>query len=144
MIPPTFAVIPTKNRPELLADCVESLDGQVHTVIVVDNGSTPPVPLIPGLVSDLWIIRHDEYPPNISRLWNLGIDQAAKVAAVKGWPKWNVLVVNDDVVAPPMLVEALSAAMRAEQAQENPQHVGRTHAGFVIGDALLDQNLLLC
>ena len=116
MIPPTFAVIPTKNRPELLADCVESLDGQVHTVIVVDNGSTPPVPLIPGLVSDLWIIRHDEYPPNISRLWNLGIDQAAKVAAIKGWPKWNVLVVNDDIVAPPMLVESLSAAMRAEQA----------------------------
>lgn len=116
MTVPTFAVIPTKNRPGFLADCVESLDGQVHTVMVVDNGSTPPVPLIPGLVSDLWIIRHDEYPPNISRLWNLGIDQAAKVAAVKGWPKWNVLIVNDDVVAPPMLVETLSAAMRAEQA----------------------------
>lgn len=116
MTVPTFAVIPSKDRPGFLADCVESLDGQVHTVMVVDNGSTPPVMPFDGLVSDLWIIPHAEYPPNISRLWNLGIDQAAKVAAVKGWPKWNVLVVNDDVVAPPMLVETLSAAMRAEQA----------------------------
>ena len=59
---------------------------------------------------------HAEYPPNISRLWNLGIDQAARVAQVKGWDAWNVLVVNDDIVACDLLAETLSAAMRATTA----------------------------
>lgn len=113
---PTFVVVPTKNRPAFLGDCVASLDGQAHTIIVVDNGSTPPIMPFPGLVSDLWLISHREYPPNISRLWNLGIDQAAKIADVKAWDEWNVLVVNDDTVAPPKLVETLGAAMRAENA----------------------------
>lgn len=113
---PTFAVIPTKNRPGYLTDCITALDGQVHSVLVVDNGSAPPVLPLLGLSADMWIIPHAEYPPNISRLWNLGIDQAASVAEAKGWDVWNVLVVNDDTVAPPHLVETLSAAMRAEGA----------------------------
>ncbi|GAA3957996.1 hypothetical protein GCM10023085_45620 [Actinomadura viridis] len=116
MTAPTLAVIPTKNRPEFLADCVNSLDGQVHGILIVDNGSNPPTSAFPGLSSDLRIIRHAEYPPNISRLWNLGIDEVARTAETNGWGAWNVLVVNDDIVAPDELVVTLSAAMRATTA----------------------------
>jgi glycosyltransferase involved in cell wall biosynthesis len=110
---PTFVVVPTKDRPGYLNDCVTSLTGQAELIIVVDNGSTPPVRA--DRPSTL-LIRHVEYPPNISRLWNLGIDEAAQIAAENGLTAWNVLVVNDDVIAPPNLVEVLSAAMRAEAA----------------------------
>jgi glycosyltransferase involved in cell wall biosynthesis len=116
MTVPTVVVVPTKNRPRYLADCVRSLDGQAHSIMIVDNGSRPRLLPFPDMLSDLWIIPHDEYPPNISRLWNLGIDQAARVAEVRGWDVWNVLVVNDDIVAPLELVDTLSAAMRATSA----------------------------
>jgi len=114
---PSVAVIPTKNRFSFLRDCVDSIAAQVHTVIVVDNGSTPPVKP-PGLPihAEKRIIRHVEYPPNISRLWNLGIDQAIRVAEDAGWAEWNVLVLNDDTVSPCGLVETLSQEMRATTA----------------------------
>lgn len=106
---PTFVVVPTKNRPDYLRDCVDSLAAQAALVIVVDNGSTPPVQ---SWRSAVYVIRHEQYPPNLSLLWNLGIDQAARVAADNGLQAWNTLVVNDDIVAPDHLVGTLSRAMR--------------------------------
>jgi glycosyltransferase involved in cell wall biosynthesis len=114
---PSCAVIPTKNRPGFLRDCVDSIADQVHTVIVVDNGSTPPVkPFDPPIHAEMRIILREEYPPNISRLWNLGIDQVTRLAEEEGWAEWNVLVLNDDTVSPPGLVETLSQEMRATTA----------------------------
>lgn len=109
---PRFAIIPTKNRPGYLADCITSLTGQVHTIIVVDNGSTPAVEETGNIV----VISHDEYPPNISRLWNLGLDLAADGARLIHASEWDVLVVNDDVVCPPGLIDTLSSRMRATSA----------------------------
>lgn len=113
---PTVMVVPTKNRPEFLADCVASLDGQAEQIIVVNNNAYPPPAPPPSTASTVWVIQHEQYPPNLSLLWNLGIDQATETAHEYGWPQWNVLVVNDDIVAPPGLVHALSQEMRATSA----------------------------
>lgn len=119
----SYAVIPTRDRPDMLADCIDSLlDGpQVMQVVVIDNGSNPPVD------AARWgdwvkVVRWPEDPPNISRLWNLGLDWAAadvrrmQARGGLGWEEWNVLIVNDDVICPPGLVETLGKRMRARGA----------------------------
>lgn len=118
-----YAVIPTRDRHDMLADCVDSLlaGPQVLRVVVVDNGSSPPVD------ASRWgggvtVLRWPQDPPNISTLWNAGLDWvAADVARMTakgslGWEEWNVLVVNDDVICPPRLVETLGNRMRATSA----------------------------
>ena len=37
------AVVPTRNRHDLLADCINSVVDQVDYVFVIDNGSQPPI-----------------------------------------------------------------------------------------------------
>ena len=106
------AVIPTRNRHEMLADCINSVVDQVDRVIVIDNGSDPQVDPDPwqGKVGVLYFALD---PPNISRFWNLGLSVAAQVSPVD---EWDVAVLNDDVVVPPGWVETLSARMRATTA----------------------------
>lgn len=118
-----YAVIPTRNRPGMLADCIDSLltGPQVLKVVVVDNGSDPPVD-VSRWGDWVTVLRWPQDPPNISILWNAGLDWvAADVARASakgslGWEKWNVLVVNDDVICPPHLVETLGKQMRATSA----------------------------
>jgi GT2 family glycosyltransferase len=118
-----YAVVPTRDRLDLLASCVDSLlaTSQVCRVVIVDNGSAEPVD------AARWdgravVITWPQEPPNISRLWNAGLDWvAADVRHMQqrgglGWEEWDVLVVNDDVVCPPELVETLSRAMRSTSA----------------------------
>lgn len=113
---PRYAVVPSNGRP-FLDDLLASLAGQVDDVLVVANNwqradggqalrdSGAPVDVLDG---------PDER--NISRWWNLGLDAFAKLAEGSGAAEWDVLVVNDDVVCPPDLVETLSARMRATTA----------------------------
>jgi len=116
-----YAVIPTRNRHDMLADCIDSLlaGPQVCRVVVVDNGSKPSVDVRRwgGLAT---VLRRPLDPPNISFLWNEGLNWAAGDArrlspdGFHGWDAWgwDVLVVNDDVVCPPNLVATLSGRMR--------------------------------
>lgn len=100
-----WAVIPTKNRPAELANLLQDIN-PTYTVIV-DNGSEPPV--------DFWtareVIRHEEYPPNISRLWNLGLDAVARMAKYNTEP-YDVAVLNDDLRLPPDALRQMSEALR--------------------------------
>lgn len=105
---PVHAVITTHNRPDDLRDCVAAISPQVHHVIVIDNASEPPVP-----ASDDYAVIHDpEQPPNLSRLWNIGIEGSAGWAAWNRAPEWDTLVINDDFVAGPGFVDGLQSAMR--------------------------------
>lgn len=106
------AVIPTRNRHEMLADCINSVVDQVDRVIVIDNESDPPVDPDPwqGKVGALHVALD---PPNISRLWNIGL---AIVEGASPTDEWDVAVLNDDVVVPPGWVDTLSARMRATTA----------------------------
>lgn len=120
------AVIPTRNRHDLLADCINSVVDQVDSVIVLDNLSQPPIDPDPwrgkaGVVS----VPMD--PPNISTLWNVGIALADSQAHRAGAGRWDIAILNSDVVVPPGWVETLSTAMRSSTAilAYPDQHGGR-------------------
>jgi GT2 family glycosyltransferase len=106
------AVIPARDRHDLLADCIASVVDQVDRVIVIDNESDPPIDPEPwhGKVGVAHVALD---PPNISVLWNLGL---GLVAATSPTDEWDVAVLNSDVIVPPGWVEGLSTAMRATTA----------------------------
>ncbi|WP_146620439.1 glycosyltransferase family 2 protein [Streptomyces sp. Amel2xB2] len=113
-------MVPTRDRHDMLRDCVDSIVEQVDTVLVIDNESSPaismsqwPITMDRALVA---VTRAEMDPPNISRLWNIGIYEADHEAYCHGAREWDVVVLNSDVVVPPGWVDALSAAMRATTA----------------------------
>lgn len=109
------AVIPTRNRHDLLADCINSVADQVDSVIIIDNLSDPPIDPEPwhGKAS---VAALPIDPPNISTLWNVGIALADSQAHRADAEAWDIAVLNSDVVVPPGWVERLSSAMRSTTA----------------------------
>jgi GT2 family glycosyltransferase len=109
------AVIPTRDRHDLLTDCINSVVDQVDRVIVIDNLSAPPID------PEAWhgkvgVARLPMDPPNISTLWNVGLalaDAAAHRASVN---QWDIAILNSDVVVPAGWIAGLSAAMRSTSA----------------------------
>lgn len=111
-----FAVILAHNRPELLCETWCAIGPQVDLVIVIDNASAPPVDA-DALTAPGWatvVIRVPDQPPNLSRLWNIGIDRAVdayegQAGEDKGRP--FVAVLCDDAPPPPGWFAAVTAAM---------------------------------
>ena len=105
------AVIPARDRHDLLADCITSVIDQVDTVIVIDNLSQPPVDPEPwhGKVG---VVSLPIDPPNISTLWNVGLSLADSQAHRAGATAWDIAVLNSDVTVPAGWAKALSDAMR--------------------------------
>lgn len=108
----------------MLADCVDSIAPQVDMVWILDNESEPPIST--GRWADRWPVvvdralvaamRVEMDPPNISRLWNIGIGLADQDALCRGAQGWDIIVLNSDVVVPPGWVDGLSSAMRSTTA----------------------------
>ena len=109
------AVIPARDRHDLLADCINSVVDQVDSVIVIDNLSNPPIDPEPwhGKVG---VVSLPIDPPNISTLWNVGITLADSQAHRAGAEAWDIAVLNSDVVVPPGWIDFLSYAMRTAPA----------------------------
>lgn len=120
------AVIPTRDRHDLLADCINSVVDQVDRVIVIDNLSSPPIDPDPwhGKVG---VASVPLDPPNISTLWNVGIALADAAAHQQAAGCWDIAVLNSDVTVPAGWIESLSAAMRSTTAvlAYPDQHGGR-------------------
>ena len=114
-VPYRAAVIPTRNRHDMVADCINSVVDQVDRVIVIDNLSSPPIDPEPwhGMVG---VVSLPIDPPNISTLWNVGIALADAAAHQHAAPGWDIAVLNSDVTVPAGWVETLSAAMRSSTA----------------------------
>jgi glycosyltransferase involved in cell wall biosynthesis len=108
----TWAVIPTKGRPELIRSAIESLAGQVTGVFVVDNNDEPDHELRKMLDRRVYTLHHPGYPPNLSQLLNFGIDEVSATAFAHWERVWNVVLMNDDVTVPPGWVESLIEPMR--------------------------------
>ncbi|MEU7240339.1 glycosyltransferase family 2 protein [Streptomyces sparsogenes] len=118
------AVVPTRDRHGMLADCVDSIAPQVDMVWILDNESEPPIST--GRWADRWPVvvdralvaamRVEMDPPNISRLWNIGIGLADQDAWRRGAQEWDIIVLNSDVVVPSGWVDGLSSAMRSTPA----------------------------
>lgn len=103
----TTAIILTHNRPELLCQCVEAIGSQVDAVVVVDNASAPAVRLddLPGTSALQILMTIPDQPPNLSRLWGIGLRIAASLGSQR------VAVLCDDAIAPLGWMAAVCAAM---------------------------------
>lgn len=113
IVPGRYAIIPTRNRPAELAALVGELHRQGATVVVVDNASDPPAsPPVNG-EQVCTVIVDSEQPPNLSRLWNVGLDTVTELAAESGYEQWDVAVLNDDTILPAGWYDACAAALRA-------------------------------
>lgn len=123
-----FSIVLTHNRPELLVECVTAIYGQVDVTLVIDNASSPPVDptTLPASAGHPVAVRYvPDQPPNLARLWNLGLDVASNMADEDPW--W-VAVLCDDAIAPAGWVDAVTAAMAdtgAAAGCSNP--FGQTH-----------------
>lgn len=91
-----FAVIPTHNRPNELNICIEAIRPQVEMVFVIDNASEPPVN-----TKNATVIRFPEQPPNLSRIWNIGLTAAEMYAQELGVDTWDTAILNDDAIPYP-------------------------------------------
>src|SRR5437773_12542953 len=95
-------VVPTRNRPRMLATCLRARLAQVDVdceVIVVDDGSSPPVSARTD--AHVKLIRHAT-PQGASAARNSGI------AASRG--EWVAFCDDDDLWAPDKLSAQLDAA----------------------------------
>lgn len=102
----SFAVIPTRNRPDLYRRCVESIRYQVDEVITVAHRS----PRYVGQYGEM-VVPYFKEPPNISEMWNLGLNAA--YPAAQGEEHW-VAILNDDAAVPPDWFETIRSAMERE------------------------------
>lgn len=87
-----WAVIPSKSRPGELTALVEQLLEDNVNIVVIDNGVR-----FSYDDSRVHIIRDFEDPPNLSRLWNVGLRY---VKDIMGDEEYYVAVLNDDLVLP--------------------------------------------
>jgi glycosyltransferase involved in cell wall biosynthesis len=107
-------VVLTHNRPDLLRRCVAAAAPQVDVLLVIDNASAPPVDL-DKLRADTGqrnvnLIAVPEQPPNLARLWNIGLGVARHAAGDAG--SWDVALLCDDAILPDGWVHDVSWYMR--------------------------------
>lgn len=103
-----FALIPTNGRP-CFKECYEAVRPQVDEVVVVAGGpEADTVDLIQWPTASL--IREPEL--NISKWWNLGLELIYTRVRDLGVTKWDVAILNDDVIVPVGWVEAVAGPMR--------------------------------
>jgi hypothetical protein len=106
----TWVLITTHNRHSLLHDLLTDVDRD--RTVIVDHQSHPPI-----VQRCAQVIRCD-CPPNISHLWNLGLNRIDTLnrESAGGDVPYNVLVCNDDLRIPPETIDALAGALRAADA----------------------------
>lgn len=126
-----LAVVATHNRPAELQRLIDAIAPQCDFIVIIDNASDPPVPHWEverwptgraGTEHSCWVkVIHDpEQPPNLSRLWNRGLQVGADLFS--GGERYDVAVLNDDAVPPPRWWDAMSAAMRSTGADAASGH----------------------
>lgn len=118
-----YALIPTHNRPDELTELVSALVAEADLVVVIDNASSPPVSLRALREAceyprgQIWVMRDEEQPPNLARMWNAGFDAIADGHARReGYSTWDVAVLNDDAAPHSGWLTATADAMRAHEA----------------------------
>lgn len=118
-----YALIPTHNRPTELARLVKQLDGQADTIVIIDNASDPSVSEVElrALVNlaNVIVLRDEEQPPNLYRLWNLGFDAIAACHDVNATradvSQWDIAVFNDDTSIPDGWYDYVAAPLSASR-----------------------------
>lgn len=105
----TWAVIPSRSRPEQLGNLITTLTTEnISDIVVVDN----------GYEGEQWwrdlvhVVHCDEQPPNLSRMWNMGLDRIAHERRYLSNAVYNVAFFNDDTVLPSGWLAAVVDALR--------------------------------
>src|SRR5690349_13598614 len=109
---PRFAVVPTNGRA-CLKDCLMAISPQVDSTILVytvpwKDGEVRPHP-------HFGVALRDVGSPNISRWWNEGLDICTQVMDMTEGDtpgRYDVAILNDDVIVPPGWFDAVSDGMR--------------------------------
>lgn len=115
---PRYAVVATHNRPNELSALVKQLSAQCNGVVIIDNASTPSVSSralhdVTEWDFNIAVIRDSEQPPNLSRLWNVGLNAVKLINDFAGEDLWNVAIINDDAMLPYDWWDDVSAHMRS-------------------------------
>jgi GT2 family glycosyltransferase len=103
VVHPTYVVVASKNRPEMLANLVSQVTAANVTPLVYDNGYPKP----PAFD------HHAAYDDALHEMWNNGIGQARYEAQRIGASRWNVAILNDDVEVGPGFLAQLEAGLRS-------------------------------
>lgn len=137
-----FAVILTHNRPDMLRDCIFSIWPQVDVLIIVDNASDPPVDkeALPFADDLLVVLRVEEQPPNLSRLWNMGIYEATMMS-LEDCPEFYIAMLCDDTIVPEGWFDVVTTAMAEFGAAAGCSHPGDTTPGYRLLKTLPDGDL---
>jgi GT2 family glycosyltransferase len=128
---PRYAIVLTHDRPELLKQCLVAIRSQASLTVIVDNASDPPVALddfVDG-PSPVLLISIPDQPPNLSHLWNIGLEAIHNLNPMR---KWDVAVLCDDVIVPEGWFEAVALCMR-----EHGAIAGSTHQWYPIYEPIL-------
>ena len=99
-------VIPTRDRPEAFTRCLAAIGPQVDLVVVVAHMN--PSYVLAGPRYRTQMLPYEEDPPNISRMWNLGL----RCVNRRNYSDYDVAVLNDDAIVPPDWFDTITAAMR--------------------------------
>lgn len=136
-----YAVITTAGVRECLRDCVNAIAPQVEKIFLIDNSCGK---LDKGLYhahrQTVVRIGANLKPPNLSYLWNLGLDSAARDAEDNEYPSWRTAVLNDDAIVRAGWFAMVSEAMDREGAAagcSGPRNVTyRTAAPVPVGERM--------
>lgn len=109
-----YAVITTKRpaRDEWLAPLIDSLANENVVTCLVNNGDPIGIFKQPGVPRPHYAINIDMPIPNLSRMWNIGLDQAYHLADSRGQEDFIVAVLNDDVSLPAGFMRRLGEAIQ--------------------------------
>lgn len=123
-----WAVIPSRDRPEMLQSLIDRLVADGVHVVVVDTG----YPL--GTTwRNVYTLRDATEPPNISRWWNAGLDL---VEHMENGREHTVALLNDDLVVPPGFMQTLAQALAdtGAAAAYPDQHGMRGQGQYILHD----------
>lgn len=106
-----FAVVTWAGR-DCVYQCLEAIRPQVDQVVLIDNRDQPDTwHDIQEQSSPVSFLCDHEHPPNLSRMWNRGIQWANDLAGYRHATTWKIAILNDDAIVPPGWFDAVESMM---------------------------------